>query len=153
MAKQLFIFDLDFTLWDAGGLWCDCTTPPYRRINGFVKDAENRIIQLYPDVWEIIHLLKRHGRKIAVASRTEQPAWARQILDLMDLRQWFDYEEIFPDRKIYHLQNIHRQSGIPFNQMVFFDDEQRNIIDVTTLGVTSEWVQNGITRSLVAKYL
>ncbi|MGC8802514.1 MAG: magnesium-dependent phosphatase-1 [Bacteroidales bacterium] len=153
MAKQLFVFDLDFTLWNAGGLWCDCTTPPYRRVNGYVKDAENRIIQLYPDVWDIIRMLKQQKRQIAIASRTEQPAWAKQILDLLELRSWVDYEEIFPDRKIFHLQHIHKQSGIPFNQMVFFDDEQRNIADVITLGVTTEWVQNGINRELVEKYL
>jgi len=80
MSKQLFVFDLDFTLWDAGGLWCDCTNPPYRRVNGYVKDAQNRIIQLYPDVWDIIRLLRQKDRQIAIASRTEQPGWARQIL-------------------------------------------------------------------------
>jgi len=153
MSKLLFVFDLDFTLWDAGGLWCDCTTPPYRRVNGYVKDARNRIIQLYPDVRDIIRMLRQQGRLIAIASRTEQPTWAKQILDLLDLRHWFDYEEIFPARKIYHLQNIHQQSGISFSQMVFFDDEQRNIVDVNTLGVTTEWVQNGITRQVVEKYL
>jgi len=153
MSKQLFVFDLDFTLWDAGGLWCDCTTPPYRRVNGYVKDAQNRIIQLYPDVWDIIRLLRQKDRQIAIASRTEQPAWARQILELLELRQWFDYEEIFPDRKISHLQNIQQRSGIPYSQMVFFDDEQRNIADVSSMGITSEWVQHGISRQLVEKYL
>jgi magnesium-dependent phosphatase 1 len=153
MSKQLFVFDLDFTLWDAGGLWCDCTTPPYRRVNGYVKDAQNRIIQLYPDVWDIIRLLRQKGRQIAIASRTEQPGWARQILELFELRHWFDYEEIFPDRKIFHLQNIQQKSGIPYSQMVFFDDEHRNIADVSSMGITSEWVQQGISRQLVEKYL
>jgi len=153
MNKRLFVFDLDFTLWDAGGLWCDCTTPPYRRVNGYVLDAENREIRLYPEVREILNHLKKQGRQLAIASRTEQPAWAKQILELLDLREWFDYEEIFPDRKIYHLQNIQRKSGIPYNEIVFFDDEKRNIDDVNTLGVTTEWVQNGINLQLVKKYL
>ena len=26
---MLLVFDLDFTLWDAGGTWCDQTKPPF----------------------------------------------------------------------------------------------------------------------------
>ncbi len=153
MTKKLFVFDLDFTLWDAGGVWCDCTSPPYKRYNGYVLDSSNRKITLYPEVWDILKSLKIHNRKIAIASRTEQPTWAREILELFDLRQWFDFEEIFPDRKIQHFYNIQEKSGITFEEMVFFDDEQRNISDVSTLGVTTEWVTSGIKKILVDKYL
>ncbi|MCX7987756.1 MAG: magnesium-dependent phosphatase-1 [Bacteroidales bacterium] len=153
MNKQLFVFDLDFTLWDAGGLWCDCTNPPYRRVNGYITDSLNRKITLYPDVLEIITLLKKHNRQLAVASRTEEPEWAKELLDLFEIRHYFDFEEIFPDRKIFHLQNIHKKSRVPFDKMVFFDDEYRNISDVEQLGVTAIEVQNGITREIVIKFL
>lgn len=152
-GKKLFIFDLDFTLWDASGTWCDCTNPPYRRENGYVIDAESCKIKLYPDVLGIIKRLKEENKLIAIASRTEKPEWAKQILDLFDIRDKFDFEEIFPDRKTSHLSNINKTSSIHFQDMVFFDDEYRNIEDVSLLGVASEWVRSGLRKEIVYKYL
>ena len=37
---MLIVSDLDFTLWDAGGTWCDQTLAPYRRINHVVEDVK-----------------------------------------------------------------------------------------------------------------
>jgi magnesium-dependent phosphatase 1 len=153
VTKKLFVFDLDFTLWNAGGTWCDCTTPPYKKTNGFVTDSSGIKIVLYPDVREIIQILKAHDKLIAIASRTEEPTWAKQILELLDVRTNFDYEEIFPDRKTKHLKKIQQLSKINFQEMVFFDDEYRNIEDVIELGVTCEWVRNGINKKVVIKYV
>ena len=47
---EVFVFDLDFTLWDAGGGWCDTTNPPYFWKNGKLYDQSNDWIRLYPDV-------------------------------------------------------------------------------------------------------
>lgn len=152
-GKKLFIFDLDFTLWDAGGTWCDCTTPPYRRENSCVIDATGRKIKLYPDVLEIITKLKDENKHMAIASRTEEPEWAKQILNLFEIRSKFDFEEIFPDKKTSHLSNIKKLTDVHFQDMVFFDDEYRNIEDVSLLGVTSEWVKNGLRKESVYKYL
>jgi hypothetical protein len=43
-------------------------------------------------------------------------------------------QEIFSSRthKIDHFQMIHTRTGIPFNSMLFFDDENRNIQSVKT---------------------
>lgn len=38
---------------------------------------------------------------------------------------------------VFH--RLHHKTGVPFSQMVFFDDEKRNIIDVGTLGTESSW--------------
>ncbi len=146
---KLVVFDLDFTLWNAGGLWCDCTCPPYERKNGYVYDAEQRKIMLYPDVINILSYLKNKNIKIAIASRTEEPEWAKEILDLFDIRHLFDYEEIFPDRKTTHLKNISQKSGIRYEEMIFFDDEERNIEDVEKLGVKSILLKNGISIDIV----
>lgn len=37
--------------------------------------------------------------------------------------------------------------------MVFFDDEDRNIVDVGKLGVTCIFVKNGVNRALVESVL
>ncbi len=83
--SKLVVFDLDFTLWDAGGTWCDCTNPPYKRVNGYVEDAYGRKIKLYPDVKTILNELHDKDVKMALASRTEAPSWARQLLSLFEI--------------------------------------------------------------------
>lgn len=32
------------------------------------------------------------------------------------------------------LHRLQRKTGVPFSQMIFFDDEKRNIVDVSKLG-------------------
>ena len=151
--KKLFVFDLDFTLWDAGGTWCDCTTPPYRRTNGYVTDSSDLMIRLYPDVIPVIERLRNENKVCAIASRTEAPASAKRILDLFGIRNLFDYEEIFPDRKTVHLSRISGKSGVGYSDMVFFDDEHRNIIDARGLGVESDLVTSGLTKEMVFHYI
>lgn len=141
---MLIVFDLDFTLWDAGGTWCDHTSPPYREVKGSVEDSHGRIIYLYPDVREILRHFKHYSIPLAVASRTSSPETARRLMDLLEIRHYLLYEEIYPGSKVKHLTSLYKRSGIPFEQMYFFDDEYRNIIEVADLGVHSFLVRNGI---------
>lgn len=45
-----------------------------------------------------------------------------------------DYFEIYPSSKIKHFTALTNKTGIPCNQMLFFDDEWRNR-EVESLGV------------------
>lgn len=149
----MFVFDLDFTLWDAGGTWCDCTIPPYRIKQDQVLDSEGAHIKLYPDVIKILNRLKQEGKLIAVASRSNAPKNAKQLMNLLKIDQLVDYKEIYPKEKTNHLKEISSRSGIDFNQMVFFDDEMRNINDVATLGVECIYINEGINESIVQRYI
>jgi magnesium-dependent phosphatase 1 len=153
LQKQLFVFDLDFTLWDAGGTWCDHTTPPYKVLNGQVFDADMSHIYLYPDVLEVLELLVSKGKQVAVASRTQAPPIAQELMRLFGINPYIKYKEIYPGSKIPHFQNLSLKSGLHFGQMVFFDDEQRNIDDVKSLGVDCVLVSNGLTKYLVERYI
>lgn len=153
MKKSLFVFDLDFTLWDAGGTWCDCTIPPYRIKDGKLLDAEGAHIQLYPEVVEIFKHLKEEHRKIAIASRTTSPKIARQLLKIFDIEKYVDFVEMRPTTKTDHFIKIAAQSKVDFSNMVFFDDEHRNIVDVSSLGVECVQVAEGISTKLVRPYL
>jgi len=150
---ELFVFDLDFTIWDAGGTWCDCTTPPYRRVNGYVEDGFGREIRLYEDVPEILRILKENNIPVAVASRTHAPGVANELLELFKIDRFFDWFEIYPGSKLGHFSKIQRNSGISYNNMVFFDDEMRNIREISGLGVTCEYVSEGVNLNLVTNYL
>lgn len=146
---ELIVFDLDFTLWDCGGLWVDCTDYPFRTDrNGKIIDRSGRHLRLFEEVPGILDEADRMGVPMALASRTEQPGWARSLLDLLGIRDRFTYEEIYPGSKVAHFQKLKCDSGVDFRQMLFFDDENRNIVEVGDLGVNAIGVPRGIDRRL-----
>lgn len=150
---KIFVFDLDFTIWDAGGTWCDATHPPYHWENKMLFDSQGAHIKLYDDVLGILEQLKENNKYIAVASRTYRPDWARELLHLFDIDKYFDLKEIYPESKINHFNKIKKHFNITYSEMVFFDDEYRNIHEVGNLGVKTVYVKNGINLSLLSPFL
>ena len=143
MKPRLIVFDLDFTLWDCGGTWCDCLCPPFTIRNGQVEDADRRHVQLYSCVAGILDFCDDNGIAMALASRTEQPSWATQLIEMLGVASRFEFAEIYPSSKLKHFAALNAQSGVAFGDMLFFDDEMRNIREVSTLGVTCVHVENG----------
>jgi len=144
MLNALIVFDLDFTLWDAGGTWCDHLRAPFQRDNAHVADADGARIRLYPEVRRILDSCDERHIPMALASRTGAPSWARRILELFGLHDRFAYEQIYPGSKERHFHQLQKESGLPFENMVFLDDEVRNIHDVSALGVHAIHVPNGL---------
>lgn len=140
---KLFVFDLDYTLWP---FWIDThVTPPFEELKrGQVIDKFKMEMKLYPGTKEILMDLKKMNIKMAAASRTEAPNEANDFLKLIGIYNLFDYKEIYPGCKLAHFQNFHRHSGIDYDKMIFFDDERRNIEDISKLGVTCIYVRNGL---------
>ena len=65
-----------------------------------------------------------------------QKADARgQDVKLVKAYDLFDYQEIYPGSKITHFRQLHQDSGVPYEDMIFFDDEYRNSEVGTKLGV------------------
>ena len=149
---QLVVFDLDFTLWDAGGVWCDCTTPPYHfDANRRLIDRRGRHIRLYDDVLPILERLNELDIPVALASRTEQPTWADQLTRLLRIDSLVQYREIYPGSKIEHLRRIENTSGVSCSDMTFFDDEYRNIKETQQIGVHAVLVSSGISAEIFTK--
>lgn len=144
-ALELVVFDLDYTLWDAGGTWCDCLSPPFRRDRGRVLDRRGGHIRLYEDVPAIMDALDEAGVRMGLASRTHEPEWARELLDLLGVRSRFEIEEIYPGEKTAHFDQLQRKSGVALEQMLFFDDESRNIRAVGRMGVSCVEVRSGMS--------
>jgi magnesium-dependent phosphatase 1 len=93
---------------------------------------------------------------IGAASRTSAPDLGREMLKLLKIPStsgssgraidYFDHMQIYPGNKTTHFTRINRDSGIAYDEMLFFDDESRNK-NVEVLGVTMWLVRDGVTRN------
>lgn len=146
-----------YTLWD---LWIDTHVigPLHRNKNTLneVRDRHNHVVAFYRQVPDILHRLRDAGVTIAAVSRTSAPNLARQALSLLlvppkrgdsdqkvqKAESFFDEMEIYPGSKLKHFKRIHDRTGIPYDEMLFFDDEHRNS-EVEQLGITFCLVRNG----------
>lgn len=92
---------------------------------------------------------------LALASRTETPERAITLLNLLYIRptsegpakraiDFFPFRQIFPADKRLHFAELHKASGIAYEDMLFFDDERRNR-NVESLGVVMRLVEDGVT--------
>ncbi|WJZ84471.1 hypothetical protein VitviT2T_004074 [Vitis vinifera] len=75
---------------------------------------------------------------MVIASRSPTPDIAKTVLDKLGIKKYFPV-----GHTRQHFQRIHR-TGVPFNSILFFDDEDRNIDSVSKMGVTSILVGNGL---------
>ncbi|GAA0163673.1 phosphatase [Lithospermum erythrorhizon] len=130
VVPRLVVFDLDYTLWP---FYCECR-------------SKREMPSLYPQAKGILHALKAKGVDVAIASRSPTPDIANMFLDKLGIKTMFVAQEIFSSwtHKTDHFQNINRKTGVPYNAMLFFDDENRNIEAVSKMGVTSILVNRGV---------
>lgn len=146
---RVIVFDLDYTLWP---FWVDThPTPPFRKGKGDTKvvDAHGQQIKHYPEVPDVLKDLYAEGYELGVASRTTEIKGANQLLKLFGWDKYFKYIEIYPGCKVTHFSRIQKESGVDLADMLFFDDEDRNIKDLTKVGVTSILVRDGVNRKVV----
>ncbi|GJN38315.1 hypothetical protein PR202_gb27345 [Eleusine coracana subsp. coracana] len=133
VLPRLVVFDLDYTLW------------PFQWA-GFKSG------KCHPHV----HKRKDKGVEMAIASRASRRGVAKTFLEILGIHSMFGEQEIFYtwSPKGDHFQNIHRKTGVPYQSMLFFDDEVRNIIAVSSLypmshasklGVSCVCVEKGVT--------
>lgn len=175
---RLIVFDLDYTLWpfwvDTH------VTPPLKANAAHTSAADRygEDYAFYSDVPYILQLLPRAGLsshpdtaaantapiKLGVASRTSAPSLARDLLKMLHLPAVADAGlkarragevfdggmEIYPGSKIKHFETLQKRTGIKFEDMLFFDDESRNM-ETEKLGVTMRLVRDGVTWAEVEK--
>lgn len=136
---RLVVFDLDYSLWP---FWCECRS-----------SKENP--SLYPEATGVLNALRRKGVTMAVASRTPTPDIARTFLKKLNITDYFVNMQIYPSwtHKVEHFQKILQSTEVPYKDMLFFDDEDRNILSVSQLGVTSILVNDGVNLKALAQGL
>ncbi|KAL8377727.1 hypothetical protein RB595_008426 [Gaeumannomyces hyphopodioides] len=169
---RLVVFDLDYTLWP---FWVDThPVPPLKSAGGAARDAATDKVgdsfSFYADVPRMLYTLPAVGVRLAVASRTNAPDLAREMLKLLHVppggggeplaggggggreksRRALDFfdgggVEAYPSSKVRHFEAIQRRTGLPYSEMLFFDDEARNRDVEQALGVLFCHVRDGMT--------
>lgn len=147
---DLIVFDLDYTLWPFYVEYCDM---PVKKTGNHIVDACGQKLQPYPHSTNILQKLSGLGYKIGIASRTSAVKHADELVTLFEWKQYITYQEIYPRCKVQHFNQFKKQSEIPFERMLFFDDEERNIADINRIGAVAVLVDSGVSDSVVAEGL
>ncbi|KAL8344001.1 hypothetical protein RB601_004492 [Gaeumannomyces tritici] len=138
-------------------------------------DKVGDTFSFYPDVPRMLYTLPAVGVRLAVASRTHAPDLAREMLKLLHIppggggggeplpgsssthhnsreksKRALDFfdgggVEAHPSSKVRHFEAIQRRTGLPYSEMLFFDDEARNRDVEQALGVLFCHVRDGMT--------
>ncbi|KAL2018662.1 hypothetical protein VTK56DRAFT_497 [Thermocarpiscus australiensis] len=169
---RLIVLDLDYTLWPFYS--DIHISPPIRVVPDApaVADRNGELFSLYPDAPHILRLVASlPGTRLAVASKSPVGDLCREVLKLLRLPPLlldgggensgkgsssgssnpkrtidaFDAGlEIYEGTKLRHFEVLAKRTGIPYSQMLFFDDERPNL-EVESLGVTMRLVRDGVT--------
>ena len=140
-----------YMLWGGGA-------PFSPREDGDLDDQYGKKVYLLGDVRNILHELKTspdwQDTVVAVASCTDEPDWAAECMRLFEvgpkgsgisIADTMQVLEITKGNKQGHLRRISENTGIALEDMIFFDNERGNCLDVAKLGVTVAWVPDGVT--------
>lgn len=115
-----------------------------------MRDKSGRIVNPYPEVTDILKALSSAGFVLGIASRTPEPKAARKLVETLGWDRIIPFMEMYPGCKVSHFESLAKHSGIPLKEMLFFDDEIRNIRDLTQHGVVSYHVgESGINHQIV----
>ena len=130
-------------------LYIEMFDHPFKVKGDKVKDKNGKSTNPYPEVTGILQKLKDAGFVLGVASRTCEIRGAKMLIQTLGWNEYFSYQEIYPGCKVTHFEKLSRDSKINLEDMLFFDDEDRNIRDLTQKGVVSIFVKSGVDTELI----
>lgn len=155
---KLIAFDLDGTLWWPEMYMLSGGAPFKRSTTGAVYDSAGEQVKLMGASFNILKELATNpvwkDTKVAYVSRTEYPEWALPCMKVFHISEgvtMFDvaeYKEIYPGSKRQHFRVIQKTSQIPYEDMLFFDNENWNCTDCAPLGITCVYTPRGMTESV-----
>lgn len=120
------------------------------KYESILSTTTDQKMEPYPEVLEILEIWSKRC-EIAVASRTSYPPGAESLLNLFGFDKYIKYKEIYPGCKHAHFKSLKNRSNFDYSEMLFFDDEPRNIRDLRKFGVECVLVDSdvGVTKKLI----
>lgn len=152
---KLLVFDLDQTLWWCDNIWIDQSAGgPFKRIShDLLTDRSGKELGLFKESRQILQDLRDAGYEMVVASRSKTPQWAKEAMDKLEITEFFSRIYIYPGTKLKHFREIRESCGTAYEEMIFFDDEERNITEISGLGVETVFITSGINKDVVNSVL
>lgn len=148
---KIVIFDLDHTLWPY--MAHKLKLPLYINSDGDPTDQNGVVLKLFPDVRTVLEWICAYDMSIAYASRSRKPLHVQALLDALDLEKYAVSKQLIIGTKEQHIRKIADETRFKFNEMLFFDDEQRNIDDLEPLGITCVHIEHGMTMEILKEGL
>ena len=158
---KVVVFDLDGCLWDP-----EMYMLSWRGGAPFEPDGDAMLAQsgervvLLGAARDILRQLRTtddwSATKVAISSRTDEPAWAAELLDKfrvddMVLGDCFDAREITKESKSSHFRRLKEKYSCDYEEMLFFDNEYGNCREISQLGVTVAFSPDGVTSDVWAE--
>ena len=158
---KVVVFDLDGCLWDPemymlswrGGA-------PFEADGDAMLSQSGERVVLLGAARDILRQLRTtddwSATKVAISSRTDEPAWAAELLDKfrvddMVLGDCFDAREITKESKSSHFRRLKERYACDYEEMLFFDNEYGNCREISSLGVTVAFSPEGVTGDVWAE--
>ncbi|CAN0294980.1 unnamed protein product, partial [Discosporangium mesarthrocarpum] len=162
-VPKLVVFDCDMCLW--------CVSPEMFQLNSAPSgwnESTNTVIagrgfvKIFPGAVLALRELHSHDKfqetQVAVASATSHKSYAMECLRCFEVSPGvkvdhiLSYREIYPSHKGQHFNRLHELSGVPYNQMLFFDDciwgDNCRDVERACPGVTTVKTPRGLTQEL-----
>jgi magnesium-dependent phosphatase 1 len=135
---------------------------PSRRRGGWGSEEDGTYVRLFDGARLALRELaldrRYRGIRLAAASSSLEPSYSHaclrglEILPGLTLHHMFSFVQIgrtgkLTPRKTTHFRELHKESGVPFEEMLFFDDcnWKDHCEDVTrTFGVVSQRTPSGM---------
>jgi magnesium-dependent phosphatase 1 len=142
------LFDLDMTCWPFT-LAIESHGPPYTSMSNEVGviDHDSKKLRLFKDLPGILLSLHKAQIPIVLCSRSSVPVWCQEVIANCPIDPKNQPNLMFADvihsasvirpglKKVKHLKEIRAALDVPFHQLLFFDDDERNCADGRRLGV------------------
>mmetsp|Transcript_9671 Transcript_9671/g.28925 ORF Transcript_9671/g.28925 Transcript_9671/m.28925 type:complete len:235 (-) Transcript_9671:2-706(-) len=152
------VFDLDGCLWEPEMFMMSWSGgAPFTADGDDMVAVSGERVRLLGAVREVCAELRTDawaGVRVGISSRTDEPAWARELLekfriddggDGFALKDLFDVVEISKESKTAHFRRIAESQGVDLEDMLFFDNERGNCVAIADLGVTVSFCPDGVT--------
>lgn len=161
VKPKLIGFDLDGTIWTPDMYMLESGSPFSVIGDGSceIRGARGEKVKLMGSSGHILHDLKNDNHwkecKISWVSRCDEPTWAVECLQKFVSKGLEPLETIAHSSHIYggdkkqHFRALQKEyPHIPFEDMIFFDNEMSNLRSVKQLGVFCVYCPNGMTQQI-----
>lgn len=146
--KEMVIFDTDKTIWPF-----DVRDYDFEAFKNADK-TRNGSMMPFPEVKEALQLVKGKGYILGLLSVTDDPQKTKKVLGMFGLSKLFDFMEIGPGSREFHIKVLRAVAKVEFYDILYFQFPSEELSTILKLDVVPLPVdRNGLTVECIQKGL